>query len=93
MPRNPVEREPVITTAIAALLTFLAGRYGLELSAEHAAAAAGMVLTFLAPFARQLVRPTGSSVEPTVLESAQPPAPPTPPTPPEASTCRALPAP
>jgi len=58
MPANPIEREPVLVAALAAILTFLAGRYGLELTGEQAAGAAAMTLSLLAPFARQLVSPT-----------------------------------
>jgi hypothetical protein len=68
MTANPIEREPVMTTAVAAILTFLATRYGLEVTPEQAAGAAGLVLSFLAPFARQLVRPTVTSVEQAAAE-------------------------
>jgi hypothetical protein len=63
MAANPVEREPVVTGALAAVIVYFAGRYGLDLSPEQAAGAAGLVLTAVAPFIRQLVRPTGASTE------------------------------
>lgn len=77
MAANPVASEPVLTGAIAAVLTFLAARYGLDLSAEQAAGAAGLLITVLAPFVRQLVRPTVKD-EPVTLtaveEHTMPPA-------------------
>jgi hypothetical protein len=58
MAANPVAAEPVAVGALATVLVYFAGRYGLALSPEQAAGAAGFVLTVVVPFVRQLVRPT-----------------------------------
>jgi len=68
MATNPVASEPVATGALATVLVYFAGRYGLALSPDQAAGAAGFVFTVLVPYVRQLVRPTSREV-PLAVES------------------------
>jgi hypothetical protein len=67
MAANPVAREPVLSSVVAAVLMFLAARYGLDLSPEQAASAAGVLIGVLAPFVRQLVTPAAPSPPQTLL--------------------------
>jgi hypothetical protein len=74
MAANPIEREPVVTAALAAALTWLAAYFGLQLEPEQAAATAAFVLFTLVPFVRQLVRPTGTPPQPPPTAEPAPPA-------------------
>jgi hypothetical protein len=55
---NPISHEPVVVQTGATVVAWLAARYGLKLSDEQATIVAGAVVVVLAPFVRQLVRPT-----------------------------------
>jgi len=63
---NPVAKEPVLVQVLAAGLVWAAARYGLHLSAEVALQIAGGAGVVLAPFVRQLVRPTAKDQQPPV---------------------------
>lgn len=70
---NPVSREPVLTQALAAVLVWLAARYGLNLSEQEAFQLAGAAVVVLAPFVRQLVTPTAKDAPPSAPTVYVPP--------------------
>jgi hypothetical protein len=53
-----VGKEPVIIQALAAIVVWVATRYGLNISDEQALQIAGGAFLVLSPFVRQLVTPT-----------------------------------
>ena len=65
---NPVAREPILTTVVAALIAWAAARYGFKVSPDQAAALAGAVLVVAGPYARQLVRPVAKDEVPLTAE-------------------------
>jgi hypothetical protein len=59
-----VGKEPVLIQALAAIVVWLATRYGLHISDEQALQVAGGAFVVLAPFVRQLVVPSVKLAEP-----------------------------
>lgn len=73
---NPIAKEPVLTGALASIIVWLAGRYGLNVDPTMASAAAGAVLVIVSGFTRQLVTPT-SKLQYKVEPPVEPPPSPT----------------
>ena len=68
---NPIAREPVIVQVLAAAVVWAATRYGLQVSDEQALQIAGGAFIVLAPFVRQLVRPTVKDEGPLTPEEVE----------------------
>jgi len=52
-----MRKEPVLVSALAPIVVWLAARYGFQLTDSTATAIAGGVLVVAAPVARQMVTP------------------------------------
>lgn len=65
-----VKTEPVaLATVLAPLLTWLGARYGLDVDAEKATWAAGVILTIGAGLARSVVRTKATLPDPDAVKS------------------------
>lgn len=58
---NLAGNEPVVVGALTTIMVWLAARYGIQLSAEQASAAAAVVLVVLTPLVRGRVTPTAKT--------------------------------
>ena len=61
---NPIAKEPVAVAGLAAIITWVAAKYGAKVDPQLASEAAGIVLVIASGFARQLVRPVAKEEAP-----------------------------